>query len=487
MDPSPSLPLVLATVGTDHHPFDRLVSWMDAWAQERRGRARVIMQYGGSRPPVYAEGRAFLPPAELAALTREAVAVVTHGGPGSIVDATSAGLVPIVVPRRASLGEHVDDHQVRFAGRLGGAGLVRLARDAGELGMLLDGAVADPAALRRPAGDGDATEVAERFGALVDRLVRRPPREDGPRVLFIAGWGRSGSTLLDRMLGQLPDVVSVGELRDIWQRGVLEDRRCGCGEPFSSCPVWTDVGRRAFGGWDEVDVAGLHRLREHLDRPWNVPLIAAARAVPGLGGAVERYVDALERVYLAIHESTGARVIVDSSKIPTYAMLLRRIPGIDLRIVHLVRDPRGVVYSWQKRVVREDGGRRDQMVRYGTGSASVRYVLYNGLTHAVRAGLPYLLLRYEDLVRDPVTALGRVVRHAGLPDPAPLGFLGDGSVELAANHTVDGNPMRLVTGPIPVREDDEWRRRMDPGRRLMVSAFTSPLLARYGYRMRDGR
>jgi UDP-N-acetylglucosamine transferase subunit ALG13 len=486
MEPSLSLPLVFATVGTDHHPFDRLVGWIDAWADERRDRARVIIQYGRSRPPAIAEGRAFLPPGELLALTARATAVVTHGGPGSIADVTSGGHVPIVVPRRAALGEHVDDHQVRFAERLSRAGLAHVPRDRAEIWALLDAVLEEPQRLRRPPAEVGGAEVAERFGALVDRVVRPPAPGRGPRVVYIAGWGRSGSTLLDRMLGQLPGVFSVGELRDVWQRGVLEDRRCGCGEPFSSCPVWSDVGRRAFGGWDALDVGEIQRLRMRLDRPWSAALLVGSRVVPGLDREVARYVDVLERLYLAIHESTGAQVIVDSSKIPTYAMLLRRIPNIDLRIVHLVRDPRGVVYSWQKQVAREDGVPDEEMLRYSTAPAAGRYLVYNGLTHAVRAGLPYLFLRYEDLVRDPEGGLRRVAGHAGLDPSGALGFINDGTVELSANHTVDGNPMRLSTGPIPVKEDEEWRRLMDPRRRLMVSAFTAPLIARYGYRLGDG-
>src|SRR4029078_12568053 len=101
---------------------------------------------------------------------------------------------------------------------------------------------------------------------------------------------------------------------------------------------------------------------------------------------------ALERLYLGIHEATGAEVVVDSSKIPTYAMLLRRIPAVDLRIVRLVRAPRGVVHSWQRRVARPDGPEGDEMLRYATLPAAARYVAYNGLTHAVRAGLPYRFL-----------------------------------------------------------------------------------------------
>jgi len=48
-------------------------------------------------------------------------------------------------------------------------------------------------------------------------------------VLFIGGLGRSGSTLLDRMLGRLDDVWSVGELVHLWERGLSQNNRCGCG------------------------------------------------------------------------------------------------------------------------------------------------------------------------------------------------------------------------------------------------------------------
>jgi UDP-N-acetylglucosamine transferase subunit ALG13 len=483
--PSPEdLPLVVVAVGTDHHPFDRLVSWVDGWASERT--ARVVIQHGTSIRPRAAEGVSVVSPATLQSLFAGAVAIVTHGGPGTIAAARDAGVVPIVVPRRRDLGEHVDDHQVRFVTRLAADGSVVAPTGEDAVWRALDRALADRQTFRTSADDRSPSRAAGRFGDLVERVVGRGDGESRLRVLFVAGWGRSGSTLLGRMLGQVPGVFSAGELRDVWLRGVIEDRLCGCGERFHACDLWSKVGQEAFGGWDGVDVEAVHRLRLRLDRPWSPPRVLTSRLTPALDADVQRYVDHLAALYRAIEQVSGAGVIVDSSKIPTYALLLRRIPGIDLRVLHLVRDSRGVVFSWQKQVMRPDGGGADEMVRYGAAGASARYVFYNGLTHGLgAAGLPSRFLRYEDLVARPRLHVCDVLSFAGMqPTDGDLSFLGEHEVDLAPNHTVDGNPMRLQAGTMPIELDEAWRRDMDRRTMATVTMLTAPMLATYGYRMR---
>ena len=479
-------PLVFLTVGTDHHPFDRLVRWVDAWAAERD--VRVVAQWGTATQPTNVDGAPMLRSDELARLMGRAAAVVCHGGPGTIAAARDAGTIPIVVPRRPDLGEHVDDHQLRFVARLAGAGALHAPSTEAELRELLDRALADPAAFTRDDDDDVAAAEASvrRFGELVRQVLEGAEPAAPVPVLFIAGWGRSGSTLLARLLGQVPGVFSAGELRDVWLRGAIEDRLCGCGETFRSCALWREVGERAFGGWDHLDVAEVQRLRVRLDRPWLPPRLLGSRFAPALDAELLRYRDHLAALYRAIADVTGARVIVDSSKIPTYAMLLRGLPGIDLRVLHLVRDSRGVVHSWKKRVQRTDRPDTngvDEMFRYGSASASVRYAYYNALTHALRAGrVPYRILRYEDLVEAPERQLRNVLAFTDRPEgDGDLGFLGDGHAELAPNHTVDGNPMRLQQGSVLLRVDDAWRADMGLLDRAVVTTLTAPLLALYRY------
>jgi UDP-N-acetylglucosamine transferase subunit ALG13 len=498
MDQAP--PLVVVAVGTDHHPFDRLVAWADTWAA--RARARVVIQHGTAAAPTRAEGEALLPSERLMELLRTADAVVCHGGPGTIGAARAAGRIPIVVARRPDLGEHVDDHQVRFVARQAAHGRVHAPASEAELHALLDRAVADPGAFVIEADDGRVASTAARFGRLVDDLAGGGPPSARIPVLYVAGWGRSGSTLLARMLGQVPGVFSAGELRDVWLRGAIEDRLCGCGAPFRSCEVWREVGERAFGGWDHLDLPAVQRLRERLDRPWLPPRLLGARL---LGARLApdpdlvRYRDHLARLYAAIAEVTGTSLLVDSSKIPTYSMLLRGVPGIDLRVVHLVRDSRGVVRSWDRHVDRADGSGgagsggagagsagSDQLYRYGAVSAAGRYGFYNAMAHGLRwSGVPSRFLRYEDLVADPREHLRGVLAFAGRSArDVELAFLGDGVADLRADHTVDGNPMRLSTGPIALRVDDAWRWEMPATQRALVSTLTAPLLAAYGYRLR---
>jgi UDP-N-acetylglucosamine transferase subunit ALG13 len=172
--------LLLVAVGTDHHRFDRLVRWVDGWLGSERGRAaglRCLMQTGTSAPPTghAAQWEAYLEFEALQAAMRDAAAVVCHGGPGTILGARHAGAVPIVVPRRHRLGEHVDDHQLAFSRRLAGDGGVFLAETEAELHALLDRVAAEPAVFRAPAEHRGTTAAVRAFGRLVDDLVAGRP------------------------------------------------------------------------------------------------------------------------------------------------------------------------------------------------------------------------------------------------------------------------------------------------------------------------
>jgi UDP-N-acetylglucosamine transferase subunit ALG13 len=172
-------PLLLVTVGTDHHPFDRLVRWVDAWLAGGPRELRCLMQTGTSTPPTGpAEWQAYLEFDALQAAMRDAAAVVCHGGPGTILGARHMGAVPIVVPRQHRLGEHVDDHQVTFSRRLAAeGGEVHLAETEADLHRLLDRVTAEPAGFRAGQEDRATTAAVREFGRLVDGLVGGRPRQ----------------------------------------------------------------------------------------------------------------------------------------------------------------------------------------------------------------------------------------------------------------------------------------------------------------------
>jgi hypothetical protein len=317
------------------------------------------------------------------------------------------------------------------------------------------------------------------------------PKPQGPvRVLFIGGLGRSGSTLLDRMLGRLDDVWSVGELVHVWERGLAENNRCGCGRRFRDCAFWRRVGEQAFGGWDTLDVEEVLALKGAVDRNRFVPLMVLPALSPSYRARLRRYLELLERLYEAVRQVSGRPLLVDASKHASHAFLVRRMRGVDLRLVHLVRDSRGVAFSWTKLMRRAEVVGDDALMATDTPlRMSARYVSYNLLFHLLGAlGVPSLLLRYESLVADPAGQLTRVLDLAGRP-PADgeLGFVGDGWVELGPSHALAGNPMRFRSGRVPLRVDEEWRGQLRRRHRLLTMVSTWPLLLRYGYLRGGGR
>ncbi len=175
-EPSPHAS-VMVSLGTDHHAFERLVRWVDAWvasARSRGGTVRYTLQHGATAPSALAMNVALLPRHDMLHLFAEHDLLVVQGGPGSIRDVRSVGRVPIVVPRRRDQREVVDDHQIDFARFMAARGECALAEDGQELAALLDRYASDPAALRRPAPPTHADATAEEVRRALQATAGRP-------------------------------------------------------------------------------------------------------------------------------------------------------------------------------------------------------------------------------------------------------------------------------------------------------------------------
>ncbi len=304
------------------------------------------------------------------------------------------------------------------------------------------------------------------------------------KVLFIGGAGRSGSTLLDRLLGMVPGLVSVGEITNIWKVGFAENFPCGCGAPFSECAFWREVVAEAFPPPGGLRLEEIRSLRRRVQRGLGKLKLLSPLQSRSYRLELDRYAAVVERLLRAVSRVSGCGVVVDSSKLPSHGLVLARAPSLELHALHLVRDSRAVAHSWQRRKLRRHvKGEPEYLPRLGPAHSVLRYYSGNLPMHAVRPRVgagTYAQLRYEQLVAEPRLQLERLLASLGVP-PLPPDFLRGDSVHLTPNHMVDGNPMRHNTGEVRIEQDAAWETEMPPLDRALVRAGTLPLRLLYGY------
>lgn len=299
-------------------------------------------------------------------------------------------------------------------------------------------------------------------------------------VLLLIGVGRSGSTILDIALGSHPEIEGVGELVNIARLGWINDEYCACGKRVGDCEYWTAVRAALEQSGEPFDPLEYLHLQTRVER--------ARHLVRWLIGPPtedqSRYLRETAAIYRSIQRVSGRHVIVDSSKNPVRALALLHAPGCDVRILHLVRDPRGVAWSLLKPYRRDEaaGVQRDFASR-PAWRTSLLWTLVNLLAEVVARRYPpgrRMVLRYEDLTEDPVRALGDVGRLVGVDVGDLAGRIADGG-ELPTRHKIAGNRLRMQ-GSVRLRRDTEWKERLPKHDRVTVRAITGLLMRRYGYR-----
>jgi hypothetical protein len=305
----------------------------------------------------------------------------------------------------------------------------------------------------------------------------RPPAT----VIYLAGSGRSGSTLLERTIAAVPGVATVGELLDLPRRVAPEDEMCGCGVAFGRCPFWTAVGERAFGGWDPQLLQETHRLQARVARQRHLPRLLTARDGSSFGQAVTRYGDGYRRLVSAVAEEAGAQYVVDASKWPALALALHR-GGVDLRVIHLVRDVRGVAHSLSRSDIARPHttGASDVMFHNSPAGGAARWLATQTEVDLIRArGVRVARLSYARFVRAPGPALGRALAELDVQvPPGGLGHIDGSTVRLGPSHGLSGNPSRFRHGAIELRPDDRWRTQMARRDRWVAATIGLPQLLR---------
>ncbi|WP_045363682.1 sulfotransferase family protein [Methyloceanibacter caenitepidi] len=269
-------------------------------------------------------------------------------------------------------------------------------------------------------------------------------------LVYVAGYGRSGSTLVGRLIASTGQALDVGEVAMAPLFLSKPKSRCSCGARLTACPVWGAVPEE---------------LRQLPPRPANRHDHAA--------------------LLRAILEVSTQQTIVDSSK--TAALLafrphfLSRTLPVKLYLVHLVRDPRAVVWS----VVRDRRTRRDQpsVWRDVLLAAKTSLVWQAANVAAELQGLWFapdmIRLRYDHFVRfgTPRTLEGI------LPQGAQEGVTHESGI--GDYHSLGGNAMRNEK-TVVVRLDDAWRTQMPRHLLYLATVLSFPFIVRYRFGLGPG-
>ncbi len=306
-----------------------------------------------------------------------------------------------------------------------------------------------------------------------------------PRVVYIVGEGRSGSTLLGDLLGQVEGFFHAGEVDHLWTS--LETGRslipCSCGDAASDCAIWSEVIGRLRASDDAV-LGGLARWSRDVGRIRRLrTLLSGARAIEREPAAAA-YADLLARTYATIADVTSARVVVDSSKHPAEALLACAHPDVEAFAIHLVRDPRAVLHSRLRLATwRADApAARNRTTAYRVARWSARNGLAEWVCRSCATGRS-VRIRYEDLVAEPDESMRVLLDALGERGTRRPPIHGN-TVEFAPSHVLAGNLTKFRAGSVEVKEDPRWRAALTPRERLIGTVVAFPLLTRYGYPLR---
>ncbi|WP_171173137.1 sulfotransferase [Ruegeria sp. HKCCD8929] len=295
-----------------------------------------------------------------------------------------------------------------------------------------------------------------------------------PKVIYVAGYGRSGSTLLDIVLGHHPQIFGAGEISTILRHVWPNNEFCACGDRVKSCDVWAPLIENWAANRDNPEQ--FVRLQQKMETVSPLSAWASRRLK-------ETYASLSVDLYRSILQRTNCDYVLDASKNPSRGLRLAEAGSAELFVIHLIRDARAVASSMSKALKRNaESGLQKEIKPRPAAWTAMRWMQYNYYSErlAKKVGPQRSVrVRYEDFVASPGEQLERIGKMTGVDTGNLVEMVRSGQA-FVPQHQVAGNRIRMG-GPLKLRNDITWKGEIPDSMKRQVEIIAAPLLRRYGY------
>jgi len=275
------------------------------------------------------------------------------------------------------------------------------------------------------------------------------------------GDGRSGSTLLDSILSNIDNSISVGECHRFWTRFYENESLCGCSDKIGNCTLWSMVDTELKDQFDWYDPSEFEkRVRE-------IQYYRNFKRIPSLLSTDEwlHFSEVVTTFYTAISNISEKKVIIDSSKSVSWAYMLQQLGDFDVRIIHLERNLTSVANSWKKMIRLPEY--LDKAVYMPTKSnwlVTKSWIKIKSMALKLKRKGPYFFLRYECFIKNPRQWLEQLMNFIDEQ-------IDSNALKGQPNHAIGGNPIRSSLHKIEIRNEKSDKEHLTIFERIFFNAL----------------
>jgi hypothetical protein len=295
------------------------------------------------------------------------------------------------------------------------------------------------------------------------------------KLVYITGYGKSGGTLIGRLLGDTKNAFFVGELRYFWRYGILKNYDCTCGQKFDNCSFWKAVKDEYFQSFPSINIEEISeelRKFEKLKNYFKLKRYLKNKNNKVFKEKLNKYLQHNEKLYETISKLSGKKILVDYSNIPGRLLALSFSDKFEIYPIHLVRDPRGVLNSYIQADLRYYGKNKHSNLRQVL-VWNINTIFSRIIIKKLESGkIPSIL--YKNFVKSPTGILNKL---EGLFDDK-FNYEeknGKASVCLEPGHVFSGNRSRFESSNITLVEDTKWKKQLSLPNKILANIVSLPI------------